>query len=94
VHLPAAPGVDLPVDGDLTCRDDLAGSGAVVDEAGQLEQLAEANGVVADLDLLGCSAHGGLGYRAAVGPSLTAPPASRLLRREWRGPVADATMSS
>ena len=63
-HLAAAPGVDLAVDGDQPALDDLAGHGAVVDDAGELEQLAEPDRLVADRDLEG-SAHGRQATRRA-----------------------------
>ena len=45
-HLRPRAGVDLTVDGDQAAFDDLAGRGAVVDDTGELEQLAEPDGVV------------------------------------------------
>jgi len=48
--LPSAAGLDLAVDQDTALEQQLASVAALVDEVGQLEQLAEADGVVADLD--------------------------------------------
>ena len=47
-HLSAAADLDGTVDGDLTQLDDRPGHRAVVDDPGELEQLAEPNGLVMD----------------------------------------------
>jgi hypothetical protein len=53
VQLAAAACVDLAVDADLALRDELAGLGARLGEAGELEELPEADDVVGDLDRAG-----------------------------------------
>lgn len=71
VELAAPSQLGAPVDGDLARLDRRPRLGSVLDEAGELEQLAEPDHLVADLDRLG------FGHGATVAAA-TAP-------RPWTG---------